>query len=231
MNNKSIHKKFDLTGKIIIITGGCGLLGLKHAEAVAEYGAIPVLLDLNKEIGNEKANYISHEYNVRCDFNRCNITDEKQVNRVKEIVVEKYGRIDVLINNAALDPKVANDTNINLSRLENFPLRQWNLEIAVGLSGAMLCSKVFGTEMAKNNQGVILNISSDLGVIAPDQRLYEVDGLSPNEQPVKPVTYSVIKHGLVGLTKYLATYWAKNNIRVNSVCPTFVDTPKVCEKN
>ena len=91
--------------------------------------------------------------------------------------------------------------------------------MAVGLTGAMLCSKVFGYEMAKKGKGVILNISSDLGIIAPDQRIYKKDGLPENEQPVKPVTYSVIKHGLIGLTKYLATYWADKGVRCNALCP------------
>jgi NAD(P)-dependent dehydrogenase (short-subunit alcohol dehydrogenase family) len=88
--------------------------------------------------------------------------------------------------------------------------------------GAFLCSQIIGKEMAKRNSGGILNISSDLGVIAPDQRLYAKKGLSPDEQPVKPVTYSVIKHAIIGLTKYLATYWADYNIRVNALSPGVV---------
>ena len=89
----------------------------------------------------------------------------------------------------------------------------------MGLTGAMLCSKIFGFEMAKNRKGVILNISSDLGIIAPDQRIYRKKGLPENEQPVKPITYSVIKHGLIGLTKYLATYWADKGVRCNALGP------------
>ena len=103
--------------------------------------------------------------------------------------------------------------------MENFSTDQWNLELSVGLTGSMLCSKIFGYEMSKNGKGVILNISSDLGTIAPDQRIYKKEGLPENEQPVKPVTYSVIKHGLIGLTKYLATYWADKGVRCNALCP------------
>lgn len=144
--------------------------------------------------------------------------------RVKETLLSKFGHIDILINNAAIDPKVKAKSADKLSRLENFSIDQWNLELSVGLTGAMLCSKIFGYEMAKKEQGVILNISSDLGIISPDQRIYKKEGLSENEQPVKPVTYSVIKHGLIGLTKYLATYWAEKGVRVNSISPGGINT-------
>tara|TARA_B100000767_G_C19741923_1_gene526615 strand:+ start:71 stop:697 length:627 start_codon:yes stop_codon:yes gene_type:complete len=102
---------------------------------------------------------------------------------------------------------------------ENFLLEDWDFQLKVGLTGAMLCSQVFGQEMAKRGEGIILNIASDLSVFAPDQRLYKKDGLRPDQQPVKPVTYSVIKHGLIGLTKYLATYWAEQGVRCNALSP------------
>jgi NAD(P)-dependent dehydrogenase (short-subunit alcohol dehydrogenase family) len=216
---KSVKQSFDLTGKVTVITGGAGLLGEKHAEAMAEFGGIPILLDIDQKGGTEKAQRISDEYKVDCEFKLCDITDESQILNVKDTLLIKYGRIDILINNAAIDPKVEEKSEKNLSRLENFPIDQWNLEMAVGLTGTMLCSKVFGYEMAKKGKGVILNISSDLGIIAPDQRIYKKDGLPENEQPVKPVTYSVIKHGLIGLTKYLATYWADKGVRCNALCP------------
>jgi len=208
-----------LTDEIAVITGGAGLLGEKHAEAIAEFGGIPILLDIDEEAGTEKASRIAHEYQVNCEFKLCDITNESQLSNVRDTLLSKFGRIDILINNAAMDPKVdAKEENI-LSRLENFPINQWNLELSVGLTGAMLCSKVFGMEMSKNGKGVILNISSDLGVIAPYQRLYKKNGLPDDKQPVKPVTYSVIKHGLIGLTKYLATYWVDKGVRVNSISP------------
>ena len=215
----SVKQSFDLTGKVAVVTGGAGLLGEKHAEAIAEFGAIPVLLDIDKKAGTKKASRISNEYQVDCVFKLCDITDESQILSVRDALLSKYERIDILINNAAIDPKVEAKSEKNLSRLENFPIDQWNLEMAVGVTGAMLCSKVFGYEMAKNGKGVILNISSDLGIIAPDQRIYKKEGLPENEQPVKPVTYSVIKHGLIGLTKYLATYWAGKGVRCNALCP------------
>ena len=216
---KSAKQSFDLTDKVAVITGGAGMLGEKHAEAIAEFGGIPILLDLNQEEGTEKAERISHKYQVDCEFELCDITDELQIMSVRDSLLRKHGRIDILINNAAIDPKVEAKSEKNLSRLENFPIKQWNIELSVGLTGSMLCCKVFGYEMAKNGKGIILNISSDLGIIAPDQRIYRKEGLPENEQPVKPVTYSVIKHGMIGLTKYLATYWNDRGVRCNALCP------------
>ncbi len=222
-----VKKSFDLLNKVAVITGGSGLLGEKHAEAVAEFGAIPILLDINKKEGINKSKKISEKYNIDCKFFSCDITDESQIINVKNSLLETYGKIDILINNASIDPKVNNEGNKHLSRLENFPLDQWNLELSVGLTGAMLCSKIFGLEMTKNSNGVILNISSDLGIIAPDQRIYKEQGLDDNKQPVKPVTYSVIKHGIIGLTKYIASYWPQK-IRCNALCPggVYIDQPE-----
>ena len=208
-----------MTDKVAVITGGAGLLGKKHAEAIAEFGGIPILLDINKKVGTDKANKIAQEYQVNCEFQFCDITDESQILSVRDALLSKFGQINILINNAAIDPKVASKSITNLSRLENFPIDQWYLELSVGLTGAMLCSKIFGFEMAKKGKGVILNISSDLGINAPDQRIYKKEGLPENEQPVKPVTYSVIKHGLIGLTKYLSTYWSDKGVRCNALCP------------
>jgi NAD(P)-dependent dehydrogenase (short-subunit alcohol dehydrogenase family) len=215
---KSVKQSFDLTGKVAVITGGAGLLGEKHAEAIAEFGGIPILLDIDEKSGTKKASRISNEYEVDCEFMLCDITDESQISSVRDSLLSKFRHIDSLINNAAIDPKVKKQEGKNLSRIENFPIDQWNHELAVGLTGAMLCSKIFGYEMSKNGKGVILNISSDLGIIGPDQRIYKKEGLSDHEQPVKPVTYSVIKHGLIGLTKYLATYWP-GKVRCNALCP------------
>jgi NAD(P)-dependent dehydrogenase (short-subunit alcohol dehydrogenase family) len=138
-------------------------------------------------------------------------------------------KVDILINNAAIDAKVKNKTSSEFGRLENFTLEQWNQELSVGLTGAFLCSKYFGNYFAKNNGGVILNIASDLSVISPDQRLYsKKDIINIDQQPVKPVTYSVIKSALIGLTKYLSTYWLDGKVRVNALSPggIFIDQPK-----
>lgn len=149
------------------------------------------------------------------------VTRPGDIRAVAERLWSDGMRIDILVNNAAIDPKVSGDRGITeTSRLENFPLEQWDLQLAVGLSGAFLCSQVFGTAMAGDGKGgVILNIASDLSVFSPDQRLYRKAGFPDEMQPVKPVTYSVIKAGLVGLTRYLATYWADKGVRANALSP------------
>lgn len=214
---------FNLTGRVVVITGGAGLLGPKHGEAVAEYGGIPVLLDIHKSRAEEKAAVIAKNFGVQALGIEGDVTRRESVEAVKQELESRFGHIDVLINNAANDPKVTNDTSqVPWSRFEQFPDETWYNDIATGLTGAFICSQVFGYGMAKRKKGVIVNIASDLGVIAPDQRIYEKDGVQKESQPVKPVTYSVVKHGLIGLTKYLATYWAKEGVRVNAISPSGV---------
>jgi len=205
--------------KIVIITGGAGFLGIKHAEAIIESDGIPIIWDIDKDSLNEAKNYFKTEYNISVYTDLVDITKESEVNYAFEQVRQKHGSVDILINNAACNPKVENSDTINFSRLENYSLKTWNKELDVGITGAFICAKIIGSYMAENGGGNIINISSDLGIIAPDQRLYRLEGVPDNLQPVKPVTYSVVKHGLIGLTKYLASYWADKNIRVNAFCP------------
>lgn len=214
-----IKELFNLSGRVAIITGGCGLLGTKHAEAIAEAGGSPVLLDLPVANPQARAAQLSDCKGVAALGLAGDITSLSQVEGLRDKVLEKFGRIDILINNAANNPKMESGTGINFSRLENFPLEIWENDIRVGLTGAFLCSRVFGEEMARRGRGVILNIASDLGVIAPDQRLYRDESVPESQQPVKPVTYSVVKSGLIGLTRYLATYWNNRGVRVNAISP------------
>lgn len=211
---------FDIKGRVAIITGGAGMLGIQHAEAIAEAGGIPVLADVKEGDAKISAETISKKFSVNAMGVGTDITCKNEVERLRDIVLNQYGRIDILINNAANDPKVvgASDTQ-EWTRFENLSMEVWNQDLAVGLTGAFLCAQVLGAEMAQQGKGVIVNISSDLGVIAPDQRLYEREGLPPDCQPVKPVTYSVVKTALIGLTRYLATYWAEQGVRVNALCP------------
>lgn len=216
---------FGLEGQVAVITGGAGLLGVKHSEAIAMAGGIPVLLDLDAERAAVAANKISERYGGEAAGLGCDITRADMVEEVCGKILERFGHIDILINNAANNPKVEDGADgESWSRLENFPIEQWSEDISVGLTGAFLCSRTFGKEMARQGSGVIINIASDLAVISPDQRLYRKEGTPEERQPVKPVTYSVVKTGLLGLTRYLATYWADKGVRVNSISPGGVYT-------
>ncbi len=214
-----VQTLFDLTGRVAVITGGAGLLGTKHAEIIAAAGGSPVLLDLPIAKPEAAAAAIAKKYGVGAAGIAADITELAEVEKTRDELLARFGRIDILINNAANNPKVESSGSKTWSRLENFPLEVWNDDLRVGLTGAFLCSRVFGSYMAKQGKGVILNICSDLAVIAPDQRLYRQQGLPEEEQPVKPVTYSVVKTGLLGLTRYLATYWATSGVRVNAISP------------
>lgn len=222
---QAIFNKFSIAGKICIITGGAGLLGKQHAIAVIEGGGVAVLLDISQEALLAAKDYLSSIYpEAEIDTYKADITNETELVMVREDILKKRGHVDVLINNAANNPKMEEASkNLGNIRFDNFPISIWNDDIAVGLTGAFMCSKVFGKAMEDGGQGVILNISSDLGIIAPDQRIYRKEGIAEEDQTIKPVTYSVIKHGLIGLTKYLATYWADKNIRVNAICPAGVE--------
>ena len=213
--------KFDLSKSWALVTGAAGLLGLEHSRALLESGANVVLQDIDSDKLKRAQTILQAEYppnTIR--ISSSDVTSESSMRlALKELESERIF-VSILINNAGINPKYAQVSTLGMnSRVEHFDLGDWENQIRVGLTGAFICSKVFGSEMAKSGGGVIVNIASDLSVIAPDQRLYEKVGIRSDEQPVKPVTYSVIKSGLIGLTKYLATYWHNSGIRVNALSP------------
>ena len=206
---------FDLTGKTALITGGGGLLGPKHAEAIVEYGGKVILADWHEDRAKEKAELIGEN----ASYEYIDVTDKKSI----QSVVDKYDKIDILINNAAKDPKVKKGGGLTPdSRFETMTEDYWKEGIDACINGTFLCSQIVSNKMLKNGGGVILNISSDLGVIAPDQRIYKQDGVEDNLQNVKPITYSAAKWAVVGMTKYLSVYFAQRGIRVNCLSPTGV---------
>ena len=183
---------FSLKDKVVVITGGAGLLGKMHAEAVREAGGKPILTDV---IDDGDCHYMD-------------VTDKNSIDKYLD-------RVDVLINNAALNPKMSTKDETN--KFEDFSLDKWNKSLEVNLTGTFLCSQVFINKMIKDKtKGVVINVASDLGVIAPNQNIYDGD--------VKPVDYSVTKHAIIGLTKYLSTYFGDKNIRVNAISPGGVYT-------
>jgi NAD(P)-dependent dehydrogenase (short-subunit alcohol dehydrogenase family) len=215
-------EKFNLSGKKALITGSAGLLGLEHAAALLESGATVVLTDIGHTALASARTTLEQIFDPQKIVTVVmDVSKAAEVRKVADQLQKDDLHIDILVNNAAIDPKVKGEQSIvETSRLESFPLDQWDLQLAVGLTGAFICSQVFGAAMAQSDRGgVILNIASDLSVFSPDQRLYRKEGLSEDMQPVKPVTYSVIKSGLVGLTRYLATYWADKGVRANALSP------------
>jgi NAD(P)-dependent dehydrogenase (short-subunit alcohol dehydrogenase family) len=207
---------FSLKGRVAIVTGGAGLLGVRHGEAIAAAGGVPVLADIRGADAAARATEIATTFGVPAMGFQCDITRPESIETLLKAVLTRLGRIDILVNNAANNPKVETPGQA-FSRLEGFPTEQWNADLAVGLTGPFLCARIIGGALATQKRGVIINISSEYGIIAPDQRLYQRDDLPAGEQPVKPVTYSVVKAGLHGLTLYLATYWADAGVRVNTI--------------
>lgn len=220
-SKRNSFDKFDLKHGHVLITGAAGLLGIEHARAILSANGKVILWDLDSRLLELAIEKLSNEFDSKRIFaDVIDVTDENQIVDGLKKFTEKDIEISTLVNNVAANPKYSKrDSNSEFSRLENFRLEDWNREISIGLTSAFLCSKIIGTRMAERRKGVILNIASDLSVIAPDQRLYRVNSLPIDLQPVKPVTYSVIKAGLAGLTRYLATYWNEEGIRVNSLSP------------
>jgi len=204
-----IGELFDLTGRTALVTGGAGLLGERHLSILEAAGATAVSLDVVSS---------SRFPSVIAD-----ITSKEAVTTAAAEATDRFGDVDILVNNAARNPKVEEANDASFNRFETFSPEAWSADLAIGLTGSYLVSQAFGPAMAARRSGVILNICSDLAVIAPDQRLYRKPGLAEEDQPVKPVTYSVVKHGLLGLTRYLATYWATSGVRVNALSPGGVE--------
>lgn len=200
-----------LDGRTALVTGGEGFLGRQWVAALLGAGASVISVDrVAPDPHTPPHERLRHE--------QVDITDPGAVAELAHRLVTADARVDALVNNAAVDAPVGASGLASSGRLESFPIERWQQEVAVGLTGAFLCAQAFGPPMAERGHGVIVNIASDLGLVAPDQRLYRVEGVPEDEQPVKPVTYSVIKTGIIGLTRYLATYWAERGVRANALC-------------
>ena len=203
--NKNI---FNLDGKVALITGGAGLLAVEFAIALSDYGAKVILADLDKESCDKKIIDLKIQNTSSIELN---VTSKEQWNKVSFDIFEKYGRLDILVNSAAFTNKSKNDSFNNT--FENTTLESWNQMLNVNLTGAFLGCQSVVKYMKKNNHGSIINIASLYGVVSPNHKMYPGTGI------VQPVAYTVSKHGLMGLTKYVATWLAEDNIRVNSITP------------
>lgn len=216
------HNQFDLSGKNVLITGAAGLLGPKHAEAVLEFGASVILTDINEKNLSEVESSLKSRFDEsKISSHIMDVTSKSSIQNV----MDSYAKIDVLINNAAKDPKVkkGEDALGPETRFELMTEQYWKEGIDAIINGTFLCSQAFCKKLlSKTHKGIIVNISSDLSVIAPDQRIYRDPLKSDDLQNVKPITYSAAKWAVVGMTKYMATYFAQRGIRVNCLSPTGV---------
>ncbi len=219
--------KFSLNKKVVLVTGGGGLLAIQHANSVLKNSGKLVLIDIDPNKLNKNVKKLEKKFKKKIFKYICDITSENDVINLKKKLEKSKMIPDILINNAAIDFKPKKE-NKGLNRLENFSVENLKNEINVGLIGAVICTKIFGNEMSKKKKGVILNIGSDLSFISPDQNLYKLEKNKRKLSDVKPVSYSIIKHGILGLTKYTATYWANKNVRCNLLAPggIFNNQPK-----
>jgi NAD(P)-dependent dehydrogenase (short-subunit alcohol dehydrogenase family) len=201
---------FDLTGRTAIVTGGAGLLAVEHATALSMHGAAIVLVDVNKEKCDEAVAKLSAN-NINAVSKYCDVTSSQSWKELLYEVINSFGKVDILINNAGFTNQ-SRSANFDAS-FENFPLGDWNAIMNVNLTGTFLGCQVIGKQMLKQGKGTIINMASLYGVVSPNHRIYPGTGIT------QPVAYSVSKHGVIGLTKYLATLWADKGVRVNALTP------------
>jgi NAD(P)-dependent dehydrogenase (short-subunit alcohol dehydrogenase family) len=209
---------FRIDGKVAIVTGALGLLGKQHCLALSEAGAHVIVTDMNED----KCAIFSKTLPVTSLGLNIDVTDPESITKARDVILEKFSTIDILVNNAAVndmfeDPKAAFEE----SKFENYPLELWQRSIDINLTGVFLCSQIFGSVMAKQYSGSIINIASTYGITAPDQSLYiKPDG---TQSFFKPPAYSAVKGGVIMLTKYIASYWGNKGVRVNALSPGGVE--------
>ncbi len=200
-------KKFDLTDKVIILTGGCGLIGSAFAEACAQYGAHVILADITQSNPSTKAQKLEKKYNVDMLGIEVDVASRESVNNLKKTVLENFGKIDALVNNHQ------NKTNNFFEPFENYTEENWDAVVETNLKGTFLTCQIIGSWMAENNGGNIINIPSTYSIVAPNQNLYKGTKMGC------PAAYSASKGGVQALSQYLASYWANKGIRVNMITP------------
>ncbi|RPI32361.1 MAG: SDR family oxidoreductase [Chloroflexota bacterium] len=213
-----IHTKFDLTGRAALVTGGAGLLGKEFCRTLVEAGAQVAVADINGEAAGCVADSLNAAASKQAATGvQVDVTDPESVRRMFASAVKAFGRLDVLVNSAALDPKFDPEhSGAHTNSFEAYPLESWNQALNVNLTGMFLCCQAAVRPMLDQGKGAIVNICSTYGLVGPDQRIYQRDG---KQVQYKPVYYSVTKAGVLGLTRYLATYYAGTEIRANALTP------------
>jgi NAD(P)-dependent dehydrogenase (short-subunit alcohol dehydrogenase family) len=206
-------KLFDLSGRVVIITGAAGNLGSKYAEGLSQVGANVVLADLDYDRCKKLGKQLESKYSTKTLAVKLDLTNKISIKNMVSKSMKEFSKIDVLINNAAYqgNPKTRK------IKFEDFPLDEWNKAVSVNLTGVFLTCQEVGKIMVKQKYGNIINISSTYGLVAPDQRIYGISGQNA------AAFYSTTKAALLNLTRYLASYWNRTGIRVNSLSPGGVE--------
>jgi len=215
----TIQQKFDLSGRVAVVTGGAGLLGAEFCRTLAEGGAAVVVVDVNATTSRTTADTLTKSGYTAVGM-ACDITQPHSVREIAARTLSEFGRLDILVNCAAIDPKIephADHTGVARGAFEDYPLDLWNVALNVNLTGMFLMTQACVQPMLdRGKKGSIINVCSTYGLDGPDQRIYVKDG---QRLAFKPVYYTVTKAGVIGFTKYLAAYYAGTSIRVNGLTP------------
>jgi NAD(P)-dependent dehydrogenase (short-subunit alcohol dehydrogenase family) len=215
MTTKESADLFSLSGKVVLVTGGAGLLGQVFCQAFADSGADVAVVDIDDQVAKSVAANIATKSGRKVRGIGCDITSSETVSKMVKTVVSELGRIDVLINNAASKGSSLDEF---FKPFEDYSLQTWREVMSVNIDGLFLVAQAVGKQMKLQGGGSIIQTSSIYGVVAPDQRIYE--GSEYNGRPINtPAVYSASKAAVLGLTSYLSTYWANSGIRVNSLTP------------
>ena len=206
-NDVDYVEKFSLKNKVIIITGGCGLIGTAFSDACAQHGAMVVIADIPSSNPENNASILEEKYDSPMLGVSFDVSNRNEVENLRREVINKYGRIDGLVNTHQ------NKTARFFSKFEDYTDNDWDAVIETNLKGTFLSCQVLGGWMAENGGGVIVNMPSTYSVVAPNQNLYSGTNMG------SPAAYSASKGGVQALSQYLASYWSENNVRVNQITP------------
>jgi NAD(P)-dependent dehydrogenase (short-subunit alcohol dehydrogenase family) len=210
----------ELAGKVAVVTGALGLLGREHCAALAEAGAHVVLTDVNGDALGAQAERLRAAGAPETLAMPADITREQDVDALRDATLARFGQIDVLVNNAAIDDKFATGA-AEQSRFENYSVERFRRQLDVNVTGVFLCCQRLGSVMADRGRGSIVNVASTYGLVAPNQDLYQLE--SGEQAFFKGAAYPASKGAVLQLTRFLAAYWGERGVRVNALCPGGVE--------
>ncbi len=208
------NELFSLKGKVAVVTGALGLLGKNHCTALSDAGANIVVVDINEN----DCKKFAESLRTKSIGVGCNITNPNSIKKLRDLVLDKFEKIDILVNNAAKNDMFENlSAAAEQSKFENYPLDLWQKSLDVNVTGTFLCSQILGSEMAEAGKGSIINIASTYGIVAPNQSIYKKE--DGTQSFYKSASYPVTKGAIISFTKFLAAYWGNKGVRVNTLSP------------